>query len=178
MFALASPQLKGSYWKFSLINSHIIPAFYLERFATPSTRGPNNPGRVCVYEKGEEPDDRATSVQGRENGYFAFVQPDGTVEESFEAVLAAREGECNEILELARSPLYRWPPVPKKNWRSTPHFSSGVQLSRDHIPTVIGKKSSRRCAKQRTIPNIFSRPHWTSHASVVSPLLTPCCVTP
>lgn len=92
-----------------MINSHIIPAFYLERFARLSTRGPNSPGRVCVYEKGKEPDDRATSVQGRENGYFAHVQPDGTVEESFEAVLAERENECNEVLELARSPLYRWP---------------------------------------------------------------------
>jgi hypothetical protein len=46
-----------------LINSHIIPAFYLERFARPSARGPRNPGRVWVYEKGHEPDDRATSVQ-------------------------------------------------------------------------------------------------------------------
>lgn len=92
-----------------MINSHIIPAFYLERFARTSPRGLNNPGRIWVYEKGEEPDDRATSVQGRENGYFAYVGPDGTVEESFEFVLAERENECNEVLELARSPLYDWP---------------------------------------------------------------------
>jgi hypothetical protein len=91
------------------LNSHIIPAFYLEQFARPSTRGPNNPGRVWVYERGEKPDDRATSVQGRENGYFAFVHPDGTVEESFETVLAERENACNEVLELARSPMYHWP---------------------------------------------------------------------
>jgi hypothetical protein len=91
------------------MNSHIIPAFYLERFATPSTRGLTNPGRVWVYEKGMEPDNRAISVQGRENGYFAFVRPDGTVEESFETVLAERENACNEVLELARSPIYRWP---------------------------------------------------------------------
>jgi Protein of unknown function (DUF4238) len=92
-----------------LINSHIIPAFYLERFARPSTRGPQNPGRICVYEKGKEPDDRATSAQGRENGYFAYIAPDGTVEESFETVLAKRESECNNVLELAKSELYHWP---------------------------------------------------------------------
>src|SRR5260370_41781988 len=92
--------------KSSLIKSHIIPAFYLERFARPSTRGPHNPGRIWVYEKGNEPDERATSVQGRENGYFAYVTPEGTVEESFEAVLAQREGECNEVIELAKSKLY------------------------------------------------------------------------
>jgi hypothetical protein len=62
-----------------------------------------------VYEKEQEPDQRATSVQGRENGYFAFTQSDGTVEESFETVLADRENECNEILLLARSKLYHWP---------------------------------------------------------------------
>jgi hypothetical protein len=93
-----------------LINSHIIPAFYLEQFARPSSRGPRNPGRVWVYKKGHEPDDRASSVQGRENGYFAFVRPDGTSEESFEVLLAEREDECNDILHLAKSELYHWPP--------------------------------------------------------------------
>jgi hypothetical protein len=39
-----------------------------------------------------------------------FEHPDGTKEESFEAVLAARESECNEVLSLARSKLYHWPP--------------------------------------------------------------------
>ncbi len=92
-----------------MINSHIIPAFYLEQFARPSTRGPQNPGRIWVYEKGNEPDERATSVQGRENGYFAYVKPDGTLEESFETVLANREKECNDVLELAKSELYHWP---------------------------------------------------------------------
>jgi Protein of unknown function (DUF4238) len=93
-----------------MINSHIIPAYYLERFARPSTRGPRAPGRVWVYEKGCEPDERSTSVQGRENGYFVFEHSDGRKEESFEAVLAARENECNEVLSFARSELYHWPP--------------------------------------------------------------------
>jgi hypothetical protein len=48
-------------------------------------------------------------VQGRENGYFAYVKPDGTVEESFETVLANREKECNDVLQLAKSELYHWP---------------------------------------------------------------------
>jgi hypothetical protein len=92
-----------------LINSHIIPAFYLEQFASPSARGKNKPGRLWVYEKDEEPDERATSVQGREKGYFGFVSSDGTIEESFEKTLADREGECNEVLLCARSPLFHWP---------------------------------------------------------------------
>ncbi len=92
-----------------MINSHIIPAYYLERFARPSSRGLRNPGRVWVYEKGCEPQNRATSVQGRENGYFEFVHEDGTKEESFETALAERENECNHILVQARSPLYHWP---------------------------------------------------------------------
>lgn len=119
-------------------NSHIIPAFYLERFARPSVRGPNNPGRVWVYEKGEQPDDRATSVQGRENGYFAYVRPDGTVEETFETVLAKRESECNEVLELARSPIYRWP--------------SGSEEKLAFYATLL----FRRATQQRT----FSESNW------------------
>ena len=91
------------------MNSHIIPAFYLERFAVPSNRGPRNPGRVWVYEKGKKPHQRGTTVQGRENGYFAYVRPDGTEEESFEEALARREADCNRVLEPARSPLYDWP---------------------------------------------------------------------
>ncbi len=65
---------------------------------------------MWVYEKDIEPQDRATSVQGRENGYFEFVHEDGTKEESFEVLLAERENECNDILVQARSPLYHWPP--------------------------------------------------------------------
>jgi hypothetical protein len=93
-----------------MIGSHIIPKFYLEQFATPSNRGKNKPGRVWVYQKGRDPQERATSVQGRENGYFGFVRPDGSIEESFESVLAGRENECNEVLACAKSDLFHWPP--------------------------------------------------------------------
>ncbi len=97
-----------------MIGSHIIPAFYLEQFSTPSDRRKRRgrkvkAGRVWVYERGEEPKHRSTSVQGRENGYFGFILPDGRLNESFEAELARREGECNEVLACARSELFHWP---------------------------------------------------------------------
>lgn len=92
-----------------MINSHIIPAFYLEQFASPSPSGKNKPGRIWVYEKGREPDERATSVQGKEKGYFGFFRPDGTMEESFERVLADHENACNDILVCAKSDLFYWP---------------------------------------------------------------------
>ena len=94
----------------TLINSHIIPAFYLEQFATPSVRGTIKPGRLWVYEKSKEPDERATSVQGREKGYFGFVEADGTLEESLETILANRENDCNDVLVCAKSDLFHWPP--------------------------------------------------------------------
>lgn len=89
------------------IGSHIIPRFYLEQFSSPSERK-DNPGRVWVYERGSKPDQRGTTVQGRENGYFEFVQPDGTREESLEKKLADMEGECNETLACAKSELFDW----------------------------------------------------------------------
>jgi hypothetical protein len=122
------------------LNSHIIPAFYLERFALPSDRGPRNPGRVWVYQKGQEPDQRATSVQGKQNGYFAYVRPDGAEEESFETVLAQRENECNKVLEPARSPLYDWP----RNSEEKLAFYAGLLF--------------RRATQQRT----FNEKNWRS----------------
>ena len=104
------------------IGSHTIPKFYLEQFSTPSAR-PGNPGRVWVYERDKEPDERATSVQGVENGYFGYVKPDGILEESLETQLASLESECHEILPSAKSELF--------NWQSFSHrrtFASYVSL--------------------------------------------------
>ena len=97
-----------------MIGSHIIPSFYLEQFSTPSDRRKRRgekvkSGRVWVYEKGKEPNHRSTSRQGRENGYFGFILPDGRLNEAFESELAQREGECNEVLACARSDLFHWP---------------------------------------------------------------------
>ena len=89
------------------IGSHVIPKFYLEQFSTPSAR-PGNPGRIWVYERGKEPDERATSVQGVENGYFGYIKPDGTLEESLEKQLASLEAEANGILPYIRSELFNW----------------------------------------------------------------------
>jgi len=92
-----------------MIGSHVIPRFYLEQFSTPSKRGKSKPGRLWVYERGKEPSQRATSIQGVRNGYFGYVQPDGSFEESFESDLARLERECNDVLICARSDLFHWP---------------------------------------------------------------------
>jgi hypothetical protein len=87
------------------IGSHIIPRYYLEQFSVPSARK-KGPGRVWVYQKRRQPDQRATTVQGFEKGYFAVVQPDGTVDESFETRLAEIEGACNDTLSLAKTVFF------------------------------------------------------------------------
>ncbi len=48
-------------------------------------------------------------VQGVENGYFGFIRPDGSLEESFEADLAKHESNCNEVLVCAKIDLFHWP---------------------------------------------------------------------
>ena len=98
-----------------MIRSHIIPKFYLEQFASPSTRGKAKPGRICVYEKGRQPHQRSTSVQGAEKGYFGFVRPNGSLEESLEKDLADREEECGEVLACARSELFDWTSAASRN---------------------------------------------------------------
>lgn len=93
-----------------MIRSHIIPKFYLEQFAIPSSRGRSSPGRIWVYEKGKTPRESGTSVQGAEKGYFGFVAADGSIEESLETELARIEDDCNDTLVCARSDLFHWPP--------------------------------------------------------------------
>jgi hypothetical protein len=87
------------------IGSHIIPKSHLGRFANPPNRRKGEP-HLWVYEKGQEPDYRAISVQGYENGYFAVVKPDGTVDEGLESRLAELEGACIDTLELTASPFF------------------------------------------------------------------------
>jgi hypothetical protein len=85
--------------------SHVIPKFYLDRFANPPNRKGGHP-HIWVYEKGKEPAYRATRIQGAENGYFAFVRPDAELDESLEERLAALEGSCLETLELTATPFF------------------------------------------------------------------------
>jgi len=91
-----------------MIGSHTIPQFYLKQFATASKRGADKPWRVWVYERGQEPDERGTTAQGVVNGYFGFVQPDGSLDESLEPELAKLENECNDVLAFAKSILFDW----------------------------------------------------------------------
>jgi len=95
-----------------MIGSHIIPRFYLEQFATPAKRK-GKPGRIWVYEKQKQPDQRATTAQGFENGYFGYLRPDGstdgTLEESFENELVRLENECDGFLVCDKSHLFHWP---------------------------------------------------------------------
>jgi hypothetical protein len=87
------------------IGSHVIPRFYLEQFANPAKRK-DAPGWVWVYEKGKEPRQSSTKAQGYENGYFAFVHPDGRRDESFETRLAELENRSNDELVCAKSKLF------------------------------------------------------------------------
>jgi hypothetical protein len=96
------------------IGSHVIPRLYLEQFASPSARK-GKPGRVWVYQRGKKPQQRATSVQGRENGYFGFVRPDGTLEESLETRLAKLEKACQDTLVCAKSELFCWSSAHRNN---------------------------------------------------------------
>jgi hypothetical protein len=96
------------------IGSHVIPRFYLEQFASaPARKG--KPGRVWVYQRGKKPQQRATSVQGRENGYFGFVRPDGTLEESLETRLAKLEKASHDTLVCAKSELFCWSSTHRNN---------------------------------------------------------------
>jgi hypothetical protein len=110
-----------------MINSHIIPAFYLEQFATRKRK--SKPGRIWVYEKTKKPDERATRVQGRENGYFSYTEEDGSLNESFEQHLADLEGQCNDVLVAAKSDLFHWPPgaVDKLAFYATLLYSRATQ---------------------------------------------------
>ena len=47
-------------------------------------------------------------MQGVENGYFGYVNSDGTLEESLETQLADIEAECNAILPSTKSELFNW----------------------------------------------------------------------
>ena len=87
------------------IGSHIIPRFYLEQFATPAKRK-SKPGNVWVYEREKVPRPSSTKAQGYENGYFVFVHPNGTRDESFETYLANLENRCNDELVSAKSRLF------------------------------------------------------------------------
>src|ERR1700730_812131 len=84
------------------IRSHTIPRFYLEQFATPRK---GKAGKVWVYEKGKQPQLRATNSQGYECGYFGIVRPDGSLDESMEKNLAVLEERCNDILVSSRYEL-------------------------------------------------------------------------
>lgn len=109
-----------------MIGSHIIPKFYLEQFAIPSKRRKARPGRIWVYQRGREPDHRATSRQGVEKGYFEFRGPDGVWDESYETVLAEHEGNCNDVLVCAKFDTFHWPPGSREKLA----FYAGLLFSR------------------------------------------------
>lgn len=109
-----------------MTGSHIIPQFYLKQFGTPSQMGPDKPWRIWVYERQQAPDERATTVQGRKNGYFAFTKPDAGADESLEKDLADREDDCNDILASAKSFLFDW----SLNHRNKLAFYMGMLHSR------------------------------------------------
>ncbi len=120
-----------------MIGSHIIPKFYLERFATRSKRPKAKAGRIWVYQRGREPDHRSTSKQGVEKGYFEFRRPDCKWDASYETTLAAHEGNCNEVLVCARFDTFHWPPGSKEKLG----FYAGLLFSRATQRRRQGKDS-------------------------------------
>jgi hypothetical protein len=128
-----------------LIGSHVIPKFYLEQFANPAKRK-NKPGRIWVYQKGKQPDERGTTVQGAENGYFGYVRDDGTLdgvlETVFEQELAQRERECDAVLFCSKSHLYHWPGGSRENWHSMRlSFIHGPLSDVNTVLKILGTRS-------------------------------------
>lgn len=86
-----------------MIRSHIIPQFYLKQLAF---KKPNNKHYVYLYEKGKKPVDRWTKNVGYQLGYFGYVLPDGTVEESLETRLKVLEEDSMDALVSSKSDLF------------------------------------------------------------------------
>jgi len=132
--------------KRSKLGSHIIPKFYLEQFAVRVQRR-DKPGRIWVYEKNKKPDERATSVQGVQNGYFGYIRDDGSVdgvlEAAFETDLAQRENECDEVLFCSKSHLYHWP----HGSREKLAFYAALLYSRATQRSEHSAKNSRHTAE-------------------------------
>jgi hypothetical protein len=70
---------------------------------------------VWVYQKSKKPQERGTTVQGFENGYFAFIRPDGKADESLEPRLAELEARCGDTLVLAKSILFDLASLSRRN---------------------------------------------------------------
>jgi hypothetical protein len=87
----------------TMIRSHIIPKFYLKQFAFEK---PNSKYYVYLYEKGKKPADRWIKRVGYELGYFGYVLPDGTFEESLEVRLKALEEDSMEALVSANGDFF------------------------------------------------------------------------
>src|SRR5579863_1710845 len=91
-----------------MIGSHTIPVFYLQQFANESSLGKKHK-LTWVYEKGKEPEERSLRVQGKQNGYFAILREDQSMDdEDTEAAITALENECNDVLLCSKSELFDW----------------------------------------------------------------------
>jgi hypothetical protein len=106
-----------------MIRSHIIPRFYLKQFAFQK---PNEKHYVYLYEKGKKPEARYIKNVGYELGYFGYVLPDGSVEESMETKLKGLEEDCMDVLVSAQSDLF----VFTRDNRRTMAFYAGLLHAR------------------------------------------------
>jgi hypothetical protein len=94
-----------------MIRSHIIPKFYLKQLAFEK---PNGKHYVYLYEKGKKPADRWIKSVGRELGYFGYLLPDGTIEESKDWLEIYRQLDeaiteddyADELAQRLHSPLF------------------------------------------------------------------------
>jgi hypothetical protein len=78
-------------------------------------------------------------AQGRQKGYFGFIAPDGTLEESFETVLAQHEDDCNDVLVCAKYDTFIGPLALAKISLSTPRCCTRVR----HSVALLPRKTLR-----------------------------------
>jgi hypothetical protein len=91
-----------------MTGSHTIPVFYLQQFANDSALGKKHK-LTWVYEKDKQPKERSLRIQGKQNGYFAILQDDKSMDdEATEAAITALENECNDVLFCSKSELFDW----------------------------------------------------------------------
>jgi hypothetical protein len=118
----------------TMIKSHVIPQFYLKQFAFMK---PNDKHYVYLYEKTKEPKDRYTKKVGRIAGYFGYILPDGTLEESMETKLKLLEEDCRDVLVSAQSDFF----VFTRDNRRTIAFYAGLLHARTTQRVQWNKKN-------------------------------------
>jgi hypothetical protein len=89
-----------------MIGSHVIPRYYLERFAKKRTRS-DKTGRFWVYEKDRPPRLGAPKSEGIENGYFEVLQRDHS-KVCYEEAVQRLEDDAKDVLQHCANDCFVW----------------------------------------------------------------------